>query len=109
MRGSKRGSRTSSFLVGTTERLRDTAFLEESSVGACLDMRVKSRVSFLPALRSRASVSPFWWTSGFDGWGVRGLLELSPSEILLRFRLPRVSCAAARAPKEIEAAWSSGG
>lgn len=107
LRGSKRGSRWSIFLVGTTSRLRETAFLEETSAGACLDEREKSRWSFLPALRSRASESRYWLLLLFVGWDGRGLSS-PPSSPLLRFRLPRVSCAATNAPKEIEAACSSG-
>ena len=107
MRGSKRGSRWSSFLVGTTERLRETAFLEEISAGACLDEREKSRWSFLPALRSSASESRYWRVLPFVWWDGRGPSS-PPASLSLRFRLPRVSCAAANAPKEIEAACSSG-
>ena len=106
LRGSKRGSRWSIFLVGTTSRLRETAFLAEISAGACFDEREKSRLSFLPALRSRASESRKWRLFPFVLWAGRGPWS-PPSSSLLRFRLPRVSCAAANAPKEIEAACSS--
>jgi len=71
-------------------------------VGACFEEREKSRVSFLPALRSRAS-EPAWSRSRFSGCGER----VPGPRSSCRLRFPRVSWALARAPKEIEPMSSS--
>lgn len=94
--GSKRGSRWSSFLTGTTSLRRETAFFDDSSAGACLEEREKSRVSFLPALRSWASAS----VKG-RGFFCRKLGAAAESSWALCLRFLRVSCARAKAPKEI--------
>lgn len=93
--GSNRGSRMSDLASGTTERFLETAFLEESSAGACLDGRAKSRTSFLPALRSSASP---------NAWPDRKRLFGCEMSVSGRLRLARDSWALARAPKEIIAA-----
>jgi len=78
--------------------LRETAFLLDISVGACLLDRLKSRRSFRPALRSAASLSshasPFTWDF-VEGFGFLPVL-LS------------VAWAFANAPKDIDAAAASG-
>ena len=102
-----------------TERLRETAFLAESSAGACLDGRTKSRWSFLPARRSRASenagsLARSGWRvlvgvvvvveeEGWGGWASVG------SVLLGLLRLPRTDWALTRAPKEMFARSSLGG
>jgi hypothetical protein len=99
---SKRGSRDWSFGTGTTSRRRETAFLEEISVGACLEERLKSLWSARPALRSRDSalVQVSVGSEGFEAffWGLD--LDLG---------LERVAEALARAPKEMEAASRGSG
>ena len=77
--------------------------MEESSAGACLEGREKSRLSFLPAFRSSASEliwGSFMFIGRFDLWRLSSVFSWP------RFRLPSVSCAFANAPKEIEAASS---
>ena len=90
-RASKRGSRCVMPGAWRIGRLRETAFFEESSVGACLEVRWCRRWSFLPARRSAASP---------NGEGER---RLEGREVKVgRFRLrPRDAWAAARAPKEM--------
>lgn len=55
-RGSNLGSRNSRFGTGMTSRFRETAFLLDISVGACLLERLKSRRSLRPSFRSSASL-----------------------------------------------------
>lgn len=77
-----------------TSRFRDTAFLEESSCGACLEVRWKSRLSFLPALRSCDSLL-FQPSS-------RSTFELD--FFFLDFGSDKLDWAFARAPKEMDVA-----
>jgi hypothetical protein len=79
--------------MGTTERFLETAFLEDNSVGACLEARARTRWSFLPARRSASS---------WNGEGERRLLGCK-DELGERFRFPREAAAEARAPKDISA------
>lgn len=77
-------------------RLRETAILEDISVGACLLERLKSRRSLRPAFRSRASLSS--QPSAAVLFFLRSLTLLGG--------LARVAWAFARAPKEMVAAAS---
>lgn len=88
---SNRGSRTTRLLSGITSRRRDTAFLEESSCGACFDVREKSRVSFLPAFRSRDSL--------FDQ--PSSLIVLGLRDLVVEVE-DKLDCAFANAPKDMD-------
>ena len=85
LREEKRGSRGGGRLGGRISRLRGTRCLEERAVGACLEVRGCGGGG------GGGGGGSVWREGVLEGWW-RGEERL---------RVERVSCAAARAPKEM--------